>query len=215
MNGEIFHLSGSGVAMAMLEFLDKYNGAVTAAATAFIALFTIVLVIVTGRQARLTTAALNLARQEFVASHRPRVILRYIQGPFYNDKGHQFIWLTFVNTGVNDATIEAFGGDLAYRGEFNEAWEIPGLEAGLKDIKPITLVCGQQHVFEVTAKTSSNSDEAVSKSAWPGRQICAVGKLRYSDGNRICRDTGFFRVLDDHGVNFVVSKHDAEMEYQD
>jgi len=76
MNGDIF-TAASGVAVAMLEFLDKYNGAVTAVATAFIAIFAIVLVRVTGRQARLTTAALNLARQEFVATHRPRVVLRY------------------------------------------------------------------------------------------------------------------------------------------
>lgn len=69
MNGNIFTTA--------LAFLDKYNGAVTAVATAFIAIFTIVLVRVTGRQARLTTAALNLARQEFVATHRPRVVLRY------------------------------------------------------------------------------------------------------------------------------------------
>jgi hypothetical protein len=157
----------------------------------------------------------DLARQEFIATHRPRIILRYIQGPFYNDEGHQFIWLTFVNTGANDATIEAFGGDLAYRGGFNETWEIPGLDAELKDIEPITIVCGQRHVFEVTAKTSSSSDEAISKSAWQGRQICAVGRIRYRDANGISRDTGFFRVLDDEGVNFVVSKHDSEMEYQD
>jgi hypothetical protein len=46
---------------------------------------------------RATLETIELARQEFVATHRPRVILRYIQGPFYNDEGHRFIWLTFVN----------------------------------------------------------------------------------------------------------------------
>jgi hypothetical protein len=153
-------------------------------------------------------------RLEFVATHRPRVILRYIDGPFYDNEGHQFIGLAFVNTGANDAIIHAFGGDLAYRGGINEAWE-RGLDADLKVIKPITLVSGQRHVFTVTAKTSASSDEAIFKSAWPGRQICAVGRLRYRDGNGVSRDTGFFRVLDDEGVNFVVSKHDTEMEYQD
>ena len=157
----------------------------------------------------------ELGNREFIATHRPRVILRYIQGPFYNDEGFQFIWLTFVNTGANDAIIGAFRGDLAYRGGFNEAWEPPGLDADLKDIQPITLVCGQRHVFTVTAKTSSNSDEVISKSVWPGFQTCAVGHLRYRDGNGVSRDTGFFRVLDDEGVNFVASNRDSEMEYQD
>jgi hypothetical protein len=195
--------------------LYEYRDVVTAVATVFIAAFTFTLWWSTKAMMKATQSTVDLARQEFVATHRPRVILRYIQGPFYNDEGHQFIWLTFVNTGANDATIEAFGGDLAYRGGFNEAWESPGLDAALKDIDSITLVCGQRHVFTVTAKTSSNTDEAISKSAWPGFQICAVGQLRYKDGSGISRHTGFFRVLDDEGVNFVVSKHDSEMEYQD
>jgi hypothetical protein len=65
MNGNIF--------TAALEFLDKYNGAVNAVATAFIAIFTIVLVRVTGRQARLTTAALNLARRHSQTASRSEI----------------------------------------------------------------------------------------------------------------------------------------------
>src|ERR1700733_2684279 len=144
MNGNIFTTA--------LEFLDKYNGAVTAVATAFIAIFTIVLVFVTGRQARLTTAALNLARQEFVATHRPRVIVRYIQGPFENDEGRQFYWITFVNIGVNRAIIEAFGADLAKRSDETHRWAPPGLDAEPKEIAPIVLTCGQRYVFTVTAR---------------------------------------------------------------
>jgi hypothetical protein len=48
------------VANAVLDFLEKYNGAVTAIATIFIAAFTIVLARVTGKQARLTTDAISL-----------------------------------------------------------------------------------------------------------------------------------------------------------
>jgi hypothetical protein len=88
-----------------------------------------VLARVTGREARLTTDALNLARQEFVANHRPRVILRYIQGPFENEERRQFIWVTFVNIGANTATIEAFGADLARRWADTENWALPGVDA--------------------------------------------------------------------------------------
>lgn len=190
------------------RFMDGHGVGLTAIASFIIAAFTATLWVATRQQADLT-------RRDFVATHRPRVVLRYIQGPEYNDDGHQFIWLKFVNTGANDAIIDAFGGDLAYRGGFNETWEIPGLDADLKDVQPITLVCGQRHVFTVTAKTSFKTDTLVSKSAWPGFQICAVGILRYRDGNGISRHTGFFRVLDDEGLRFVVSEHDSEMEYQD
>ena len=66
----------AGIATAVLDFLDKYNGAVTAVATVFIAAFTIVLALVTGRQARLSRQAIDLARDEFTASHRPYLIVR-------------------------------------------------------------------------------------------------------------------------------------------
>jgi hypothetical protein len=101
-------------------------------------------------QARLTTDALNLARQEFVANHRPRVILRYIQGPFENEEGHQFVWVTFVNIGANTATIEAFGADLAKRWADTDDWASPGLDAEPKEISPIVLACGQRHVLHCT-----------------------------------------------------------------
>jgi hypothetical protein len=211
MNGDIFTTA--------LEFLEKYNGAVTAVATAFIAIFTIVLVLVTGRQARLTTAALNLARQEFVATHRPRVILRYIQGPFENEEGCQFYWVTFVNIGGDRAIIEAFGADLAKRSDEIDRWAPPGLDAEPKEIAPIVLACGQRHVFTVTAR---KVPEALALAATQifgesvvNHQVCAVGVIRYRDGNGVSRDTGFFRVLDERRRSFVLSNHDSELEYQD
>jgi hypothetical protein len=188
----------------------------TALATIAIAWFTWTLKESTDRLWLAGIAQSDLARQEFTATHRPRVILRYIQGPFLNDEGHRFIWITFVNTGANDAIITAFGGDLAQRGSSKEDWAPPGLNAGPQEIEPIVLACGQRHFFTVTAKTSSNTDQAIFDAAiGPGFQVCAVGTIRYRDSYGVERDTGFFRVLDDEGASFVVSKYDTEMEYQD
>src|SRR5450755_2540259 len=39
--------------------------------------------------------------------------------------------------------------------------------------------------------------------------------LTLRDSNGVSRHTGFFRVLDDKGANFVLSEGDSEMEYQD
>jgi hypothetical protein len=219
MSGDIF-TTALGVAVATLEFLDKYNGAVTAVATAMIAIFTIVLVCVTGRQARLATIALNLTRQEFVATHRPRVVLRYIQGPFENEEGgRQFYYATFVNTGANRAIIEAFGADLAKRSVETDRWAPPGLDAEPKEIAPIVLACGQRHVFTVTARKVPEALAVVATQLFResviNHQLCAVGLIRYADGNGVSRDTGFFRVLDEGRRSFVLSEHDSEMEYQD
>jgi hypothetical protein len=201
----------AGIGSAVLDFLEKYNGALTAVSTAFIAAFTIVLARVTGREARLTTDALNLARQEFVANHRPRVILRYIQGPFENEERRQFIWVTFVNIGSNTATIEAFGADLARRWADTENWALPGVDAEPNEISP----SGQRHVFTVTAREVSEAELELQifHEATSDYQLCAVGVIRYRDTVGVARDTGFFRVL--KGERFIISERDSEMEYQD
>jgi len=118
----------------------EYRDAATAIATVFIALFTFTLWQSTKGMMAATRNAVDLARQEFIATHRPRMILRYIQGPFYNDQGHRFVWVTFVNTGANNAIIEAFGADLALRRDDDDEWETPGLDADSKDVEPIVLV---------------------------------------------------------------------------
>jgi hypothetical protein len=162
-----------------------------------------------------TQNAVDLARQEFIATHRPRVVVRYIQGPFRNEDGYRFIWITIVNTGINDAVIEQFGADLALRRDEDDEWETPGLDADPKTIEPIVLTCGQRHVFTATAKSSDATDQAIFRDTWDDHQLCAVGVVRYKDGNGVARHTGFFRVLADDGERFVLSPHDAEMEYQD
>lgn len=58
-----------------VDFLQTYNGAVTAFATVWIAVFTIVLAVVTGRQARLTRQAIDLNREEFISTHRPKLVV--------------------------------------------------------------------------------------------------------------------------------------------
>jgi len=60
----------------ILSWLEAHNGAVTAIATIFIALFTVVLAFVTYVQALLTMKAIKLARDEFNATHRPLMIVR-------------------------------------------------------------------------------------------------------------------------------------------
>ena len=94
----------------------------------------------------------NLAREEFIATHRPRVIVRFIQGPFHDDAGHEFIWVTFANVGETMATITAIGGDLARRNPSTGAWRSPGVDASPNPITPISLESGERHVVTVTAK---------------------------------------------------------------
>jgi hypothetical protein len=196
---------------AVIDFLEKYNGAVTAIATVFIGVFTYVLARVTNRQAKLTREGIELTRKEFVATHRPRVIIRFIQGPFVSDDNRQFIWVIVANIGDSATDIEEFGGDLARRRGTH--WLTPGAAGDPKRIEPITLMSGQRHVFTVTAKRPYGDAEIFSD-ATGASELCAFGAIRYRDDNDVLRETGYFRVYDSERDAFLPSKDESE-EYQD
>jgi hypothetical protein len=59
-------MGGLDILWRIIDFLDEYNGAITAAATVFIGVFTAVLARVTGRQARLTKEAFIADKRAFV-----------------------------------------------------------------------------------------------------------------------------------------------------
>jgi hypothetical protein len=154
----------------------------------------------------------KLAREEFIATHRPRVIVRFIQGPFHDDGGHEFMWLTFANVGETTATITAIGGDLARRNASTGAWRPPGLDASPKPVTPITLESGDRHFVTVTAKAPI-SDIELFGDATGTYELCAVGSVRYQDGNGRTRETAFFRT-NNGGEGFTASKT-TEDEYED
>jgi hypothetical protein len=80
----------------------------TALATVVIASFTVVLALVTRRQARLTREALKLARDEFISTHRPKIIVRTFE--YCGDGGGRIgAAIRYVNAGDTVATITEIG----------------------------------------------------------------------------------------------------------
>lgn len=63
------------MALAVGHFLDDHNGAVSAAATVVIAILTVVLVIVTNRQAKLTGASVRIAEKALVELEGPVLVV--------------------------------------------------------------------------------------------------------------------------------------------
>jgi hypothetical protein len=163
--------------------------------------------------------SVDLARQQFITTHRPKIIVRFIQGPFVEtDGGPQIIWVTVANIGVNKAKILEWGADLARRRGKN--WVTPGLDAGPKTIAPILLISGQRHVFKVLAKIPYTDAQIFADAfddhanATEREELCALGAIRYADENNIVRETGFFRVYHPASETFVPSENTGE-EYQD
>ena len=195
---------------AVLNWLiDPVN--LTAISTVVIAAFTIVLAVVGYFQARLIRQSIDLARQEFIATHRPRIIVRFVQGPVDDGKEPEFVWVTIANIGEASATITAVGYGLAHRRGRNN-WLPPGLAAGFHDISPTVLESGGRLTFKVSAQNVTD-DAAIAASALDDGELCAVGQIRYQDGNGRRLEMAFLRVHDGQG-NFTPSDN-PEDEYQD
>jgi len=89
----------------IVGFLETYNGAVTAVATIFIGVFTWVLARVTNRQARLTRESIDLARAEFISSHRPRLRIRSVDRSTSNPTDYIGVKFAVVNVGDTEAHL--------------------------------------------------------------------------------------------------------------
>jgi hypothetical protein len=190
---------------AIIAWIKDSNN-LNALSTSVIAVFTIVLTAVSYWQAR-------LIRKEFVATHRPRVIIRFIQGPNYGEDSTESIWITVANIGDSEGAIVEFGGDLARRNKQTKIWLVPGADGGSKKIRTIRLKSGARHVFTVTAK-KPYTDMDILGDATDTYELCAFGVIRYQDATGILRETGFFRVYDADSESFVPSNK-QEDEYQD
>ena len=77
----------------LVSVADNHNGLITAIATVFVAIFTWTLWSVTGR-------AVSLAREEFISTHRPKIVLREVD--FVDGR----IIYILVNIGGTEATVK-------------------------------------------------------------------------------------------------------------
>lgn len=88
-----------------------------------------------------------------------------------------------------------------------------GLQASPAAIAPVMLVSGERYFFTVKARRPYG-DAEIAEDAFEDTELCAVGGIKYRDGNGVLRETAFFRV---HAGadSFVISPKDVEMNYQD
>src|SRR5579871_1469929 len=85
--------------MTLLSWISDPSN-LTAVSTAVIAVFTVVLAVVAGIQGWLISKQIKLARDEFISSHRPRIILRDVS------RDGQDILYMLVNDGGTKCTIK-------------------------------------------------------------------------------------------------------------
>ncbi len=86
--------------------IDANSALLTAIATVLIAAFTLTLYEATNKQGRLTQKAIELARDEFVATHRPRVVLqKIVEWDFGEIKRLASVDVVIANAGETAATV--------------------------------------------------------------------------------------------------------------
>jgi hypothetical protein len=180
-------------------------------ATVVLAIATVALVIATVGLVVMAIFQSRDMKASFIATHRPRVIVRFIQGPVVDEQMARTAFVNVVNVGVNPAIIEQFGGDIAYRNGYD--WLPPGLDASPRIVTPITLASGQSHMFTVSARNPV-TDVDIFAEATLTRFICVVGCIKYRDGQGVVRETAFFRTYDEKSDTLIVSEN-SEEEYQD
>jgi hypothetical protein len=153
----------------------------------------------------------RLARDEFVSTHRPKLIVRQFQ--LDAPKPDTAIRLRFsvLNVGNTEGTVRFIVAEAAlWNGKY---WEAPGIDPIVKPFGPRTIRNGERIsvAIESRFKITDAQIKAVEMNALI---ICAVGEFTYTDRLGTERRIGFRRNYDVSTDMFVASQN-TDQEYQD
>lgn len=187
-------------------FLNFISPAATWIATTVIGIYTIVLTCVTGRQAKLTRESIDLARQEFTSTHRPKIL---VYGLSFFGKPNQPIAVSFryVNSGESTATITGVGTALVHLFKPTMPSEINFRH---KDTK-VDIPSGNHGLF-VTEDTINPEAPSLLAALANQQKVICVGYIVYRDDNGTNRQMGFCREYDP-ASNRWLKMNDDEYEY--
>lgn len=184
----------------MLSWLFDPNKLV-AVSTTGIFVFTIVLAVVTRRQAILTRDALKLARDEFLSTHRPEISIISTETT-YDGTDAQLIGLriVYVNKGLSEArnleiwatiSIREFPFQSGIRPHGPSIAKHPVLSSGMKDYVSVESTVSQSDAW-VDNSVRLRGHDSQGRPVRGGVLIC-IGCIAYEDGLGNRRETGFCR----------------------
>ncbi len=160
-------------------FAQENNGAITAIATIFVAIFTLTLWIVTGR-------SVQLAREEFLATHRPRIRVRAVGLDAKTTNAEQMA-VKFTCINVGDARCQIV--NVRYRFDGAEKADAPVYRMNMDTVEltnPRSIAAGDAEGF--TTRTLSKVEAEKLGFEWD-----IYGFVQYVDDAGIKRITGFWR----------------------
>jgi hypothetical protein len=194
------------------RFIDVHNGAVTAIATITIAFFTIVLVLVTGRQARLTRRVANISERALTRLERPFVVVAIEEGGLAMGIQGQLIF----NEGHAKWQAINHGRSVALLFDRVTKWPVESIDVLPSVIDPVKqrgpsfppgCVAGSsgQFSYKETANLMAETDvqTLLADNAWNTHRLFFTGYMRYADLFGGVYVTGFCFVFDFIGNQFV------------
>lgn len=186
--------------------------------TAVLTLFTGILGVSTILLWRETRASVRLAREEFVASHRPRIIVREVHEPITYGPTMFAISFTLSNIGETRGTVidcNVFG-EFAYTPTFLDVPR-PRKEPRIDpfpNVRSIPLAAGESITMGFPFHGVMTNDFRIQKLADPNELPFFVGRIVYVDDNQVRRNTVFRRRYDPATRRFR-AWDDPELEYAD
>jgi hypothetical protein len=190
---------------------------ITAAATVLVAGFTAVLYRATNKQAVLTRQSIDLARQEYISTHRPKLSVRHIV-PTLKDGEPISIQCTVTNVGETKARLQAQRITLTVfpLRPINVGEDPQPVEPLVSDLWLLMsdLVGGQSEIFVTQRPTAFQYSDGWKLNVMHGGAMFLRGEFLYSDENDVARRMGFSRRYDPLSKRFAGSSEDED-EYQD
>lgn len=188
----------------LIEHNDKVIGALSGAA---VAAFTGTLWWSTRGLFRATNASIQLARDEFIATHRPKIIVYGMEVSLPGDDKPRPVHFRFVNTGDTDASVTLIESKIVYA----KGMAVPaGINLVRHDvIKQPILVRSGWNGIAITPEGAGFIN--LVRSGKEGVVFC-VGVIVYRDKNDIERRTGFCRWYDSESGRWK-KLYDEDYEY--
>jgi hypothetical protein len=188
------------------RFIDQHNGFFAALAAMAVAAFTFTLWISTSKQARLTGDSIKLARQEFVATHRPHIIVYGFDDQGDGEKPHR-VQFRYVNKGNTRAYVTEIGSALIASNK--TIMESDFTDYKVKKFEPPVEVKSGNSGFKLT---EDFIDYIKLLFADRDGAVFCVGYVIYRDDNGTSRQTGFCRRYEPNSGRWL-KVEDEEYEY--
>jgi hypothetical protein len=214
-----YHHLGPFALLWFVEIVNQYNAFVTAVATIVMAIFTGTLWVTSKGQAALTRESIDLGREEFISTHRPRIVLREAFTGTFLQGERIAVFFHLANIG------ETAGRIIRSRAEVEIVRKDgPGrllLQPSLhdkNDIGTVTLGPGESRLFRATKDSCPPWEQQM----FEMREGCRVavihlsGQVMYTDAfGHINRRTAFRRELVPEKQRFYRIPDEPDLDYAD